>query len=151
MLTKDFVKEVEKLGFEVGKSMDAILIFYGRGQVSYALINERFHLGMIDGFCYLPEELKEKLYSLMDEYARTPLEDREEPQKFYLRFAGSVNNGIFNYLNYDLEKDFLRLNDSHQLPMCKAQFTRTEIDEIKEKFKVTLCDFERIPVEEEEK
>lgn len=83
LTTKDFISEVEKLGFEVGKSMDAILIFYGGGQVSYALINERFHLGMIDGFCGLPEELKEKLYSLMDEYASTPLDEREKRLNFF--------------------------------------------------------------------
>jgi hypothetical protein len=151
LTTKKFIKEVEKLGFEVGESMDAILIFYGRGQVSYVRINERFYVGMIDGFENLPEELQAKLYYLMDDYARTPLDERETQQKFYLKFAPLGDGGCFNYLNYNSSLNCIRLNDCYQTPMCKTQFTQKEIDDIKEKFKVTLCDFEQIPVDEDEK
>ena len=150
LTTKKFIKEVEKLGFEVGESMDAILFFYGGGQVSYVRINERFYVGMIDGFENLPEELQAKLYYLMDEYARTPLDERETQQKFYLKFAPLGDEGCFNYLNYNSSLNCIRLNDRYQTPMCKTQFTQKEIDDIKEKFKVTLSDFEQIPIAEDE-
>lgn len=154
MLTKDFVKEVEKLGFEVGKSMDAILIFYGIGQVSYALINERFHLGMIDGFCVLPEELKEKLYSLMDEYARTPLDEREEEKKFYLKQNLKhkwLERDAFYYLNLNIDKNIYLIDSYASTDTFKTQFTQAEIEEIKEKFNTSLDDFEQIPVEDKKK
>lgn len=147
MLTKDFVKEVEKLGFEVGKSMDAILIFYGKGQVSYALINERFHLGMIDGFCDLPEELKEKLYSLMDEYARTPLDEREEEQKYYLKHRKT--NISSHYLNVFYGEDGHIVESNMDMVALRSQFTQKEIDEIKNIFNSSFDEFKQIPVEEE--
>lgn len=150
MLTKDFIKKVEKLGLEVDEGVNMISIYDGNDEIAYVYKDKRFCAGTYCEFSECLEELQAKLYNLMDEYARIPIEDREEPQKFYLRFAGSVNNGIFNYLNYDLEKDFLRLNDSHQLPMCKTQFTQKEINDIKEKFDVTLSDFEQISVEDYE-
>ena len=150
LTTKKFIKEVEKLGFEVGESMDAILIFYGRGQVSYVRINERFYVGMIDGFENLPEELQAKLYYLMDEYARTPLDEREKTVKFFLRFKGD-KLGINNYLNYSVTLDWLVIREKMDSENFKTQFTQKEIDEIREKFKVTLCDFEQIPVKEDGK
>ena len=151
LTTKKFIKEVEKLGFEVGESMDAILIFYGRGQVSYVRINERFYVGMIDGFENLPEELQAKLYYLMDEYARTPLDEREEPQKYYLRFTALTEIGDCNYLNYCATEETIYLSNHITKIVAQTQFTQKEIDEIKEKFKVTLSDFEQIPIVEEEK
>lgn len=152
LTTKEFIKEVEKLGLEVDEVINTISIYDGNDELAYIRKDKRFYVCTYFEFSeYLSEELQEKLYNLIDDYARTPLEEREEPQKVYLRFAGSVNNGIFNYLNYDLEKNFLRLNDSHQLPKCKTQFTQKEIDEIKEKFGVTLSDFMQIPVNEDDK
>lgn len=151
LTTKKFIKEVEKLGFEVGESMDAILIFYGRGQVSYVRINERFYVGMIDGFENLPEELQAKLYYLMDEYARTPLDEREEPQKYYLRFTALTEIGDCNYLNYCATEETIYLSNRITKIVAQTQFTQKEIDDIKEKFKVTLSDFEQIPIVEEEK
>ena len=150
LTTKKFIKEAEELGFRFLQCTKDIEIYYENRQVAYVCWYRRFYVGTTCWFHDLPEELQEKLFNLLVEYGRTPIDEREDPQKYFLRFAGLVNNGIFNYLNYNLEKDFLRLNDNHQLPTYKTQFTQKEIDEIKEKFKVTLNDFEQIPVEEDE-
>lgn len=152
MLTKDFVKEVEKLGLECSDCSTIIPIYHDGDLVSLVSKNTKFLAGTAyESFKYLPKELQEKLYNLIDEYARTPLDEREEPQKYFLIFAALTDNEHFNYLNHNLKKDFLALSDRNQSDMYQTQFTQKEIDEIKEKFKVTLCDFERIPVEEEEK
>lgn len=150
MKTKDFLREVEKLGFKVLRSRKSFLIYYEKYLVSYVFINERFHTGMTCEFSeYLSEELKEKLYNLIDEYARTPLDEREKTVKFFLRFKGD-KLGINNYLNYSVTLDWLVIREKMDCENFKTRFTQKEIDEIKEKFGVTLDDFEQIPVEEYE-
>lgn len=149
MLTKDFVKEVEKLGLECSDCSTIIPIYHDGDLVSLVSKNTKFLAGTVyNSFRYLPKELQEKLYNLIDEYARTPIEDREEQQKYFLIFAALTDNEHFNYLNHNLKKDFLALSDRNQSDMYQTQFTQKEIDEIKEKFNVTLSDFEQIPIEE---
>lgn len=154
LTTKKFVKEVEKLGFAVEKGGNGKYLWIKDSRKLFVAFVDTTEMYVFDtaynAFDELQECDKKNLFDLLVAYASTPTDEREEPQKSYFRFAGSVNNGIFNYLNHDLEKDFLRLNDSHQLPMCKTQFTQKEIDDIKEKFGVTLSDFEQIPVNEDE-
>lgn len=152
MLTKEFVKEVRAMGLDAAESERSISIYAGFGQAAYINKYRIFCVNTdYDSFYNLPEELQAKLYYLMDEYARTPLDERETQQKFYLKFAPLGDEGCFNYLNYNSSLNCIRLNDCYQTPMCKTQFTQKEIDDIKEKFKVTLSDFKQIPVEEEEK
>lgn len=150
MKTKDFLREVEKLGFKVLRSRKSFLIYYEKYLVSYVFINERFHTGMTCEFSeYLSEELKEKLYNLIDEYARTPLDEREEPEKFYLKINMMTRNRC-DYLNYYKEEDILMLDVRLETYYAQTQFTQKEIDEMKVKFGLTLSDFEQIPVEEYE-
>lgn len=151
MLTKDFIREVEKLGLRVGESSILISIYYENEIV--ARVNKRkmfFADTLFLAFDDLSKELKEKLYNLMDEYARTPIDDREEQQKYFLIFAASTDDECFNYLNHNLKKDSLTLSDCNQSDMYQTQFTQKEIDHLKEKFKVTFSDFEQIPIEEDE-
>lgn len=150
MKTKKFIKEVEKLGFEVDEGINIISIYDGDDEIAYVYKDKRFHAGTYCEFSECLEELQAKLYYLMDDYARTPLDERETQQKFYLKFAPLGDESCFNYLNYNSSLNCIRLNDCYQTPMCKTQFTQKEIDEIKEKFKVTLSGFEKIPVEDKE-
>lgn len=151
MRTTEFVKEVLNSGFEITERPDFISIYYRNVLISIVSKNKNFLAGMTyESLNDLSEELREKLYNLIDEYVRTPLNERREEKKYYLRFAPLVDNGCFSYLNYTSPLSCLKLSDRSQVPMHKTQFTQKEIDEIKEKFKVTLSDFEQIPVEEDE-
>lgn len=152
MLTKDFIKEVQELGLKTSEKLNVISIYDGDYQVFCVYKNVLFSVNTAyAAFDDLSEELKEKLYSLIHKYISTPLDEREEPQKFYLRFTALEDNDCFNYLNYNSKNDLLRLSDRSQSPMFQTQFTQKEIDEIRERFKVTLSDFEQIPVEDKEK
>lgn len=81
------------------------------------------------------------------ELAETPPDERQEEKKYYLkhRFLGHRN---YSYLNYDQKLQKLYLNDKVRIDYVQTQFTQEEIDEIKEKYKTTLDDFEQIEVEE---
>ena len=149
LTTKKFIKEVEKLGFEVGQGINIILIYYGNDEIAYIYRNKKFHVGTYSEFSEcLSEELQEKLYSLIDEYARTPLDEREEQERFYLQFTTMINNGAAIFLNYNTTNDSLGLSTRDQTLRYQAEFTQKEIDDIKEKFGVTLSDFRQIPVDE---
>lgn len=149
LTTKNFKREVQKLGFETKEGITGISIYFGDERVSYVCTNELFSLNTayfaLDD---LSEEVKEKLYNLIDEYARTPLDEREKQQKFYFKFKIDCEESC-NYLNYYIDCDSLGLNNSLDSYLGQTQFTQKEIDEIKEKFGVTLSDFEQIRVEDD--
>lgn len=89
------------------------------------------------------------ILSYITEYAATPIEDREEEKKFYLRHRWMTSLGGF--------PKGLRINIGTgtadvelMIPMIgyKNQFTLEEIEEIKEKFNTDLGDFKKTEVEE---
>lgn len=150
LTTKKYKREVQKLGFETKEGITGISIYFGDERVSYVCTNVLFSLNTayfaLDD---LSEELQEKLYNLIDEYARTPLDEREEPQKYYLRFTALTEIGDCNYLNYCATEETIYLSNRITKIVAQTQFTQKEIDEIKEKFGVTLSDFEQIRVEDD--
>lgn len=82
-------------------------------------------------------------------YAETPVEDREEEKKFYLRHK---------YIRFiDGSAEYYTTCTSQKFPILKykafsdgfnQQFTLKEIEEIKVKFDTDLNDFELVEVEE---
>lgn len=149
LTTKKFKREVEKLGFRTTEDIGSISIYYGILLVSRVYKNELLSVRTAyAAFDNLSKELKEKLYNLIDEYVKTPIEDREEPQKFYLQFTALTDNGSGTYLNYYKSGDSLGMSTRSQSFGFQTEFTQKEIDEIKEKFGVTLSDFRQIPVDE---
>lgn len=151
MLTKEFIKEVEKLGFKILKNKEYILIHYGFEKVAYVYKNDIFSLGTgYIPFYNLSKELQEKLYNLMDEYARTPIDEREEQQKFYLKHKWlRRSKDIGYYLNLYLDEDYF-LGNFAEKGSYKTQFTQAEIYKIKERFNTNLEDFEQVHVKDKE-
>lgn len=82
-------------------------------------------------------------------FAETPIDEREEKKKFYLRHKWIFDKDFYIYLrktSYDDKEMSLgvinfRGNDG-------LQFTLEEIEKIKEKFDTDLKDFELVEVEE---
>ncbi|MFR9278545.1 MAG: hypothetical protein ACLVME_02555 [Ezakiella coagulans] len=150
LTTKKFIKEVEKLGLRVGESSTTISIYYENAIV--ARVN-KWKMFFTDTlflvFDDLSKELKEKLYNLIDKYARTPLDEREEQERFFLKFKIKTADNC-NFLNYDKNDDEPTLDNSLETSNFQTQFTQKEIDDIKKRFGVTLSDFEQIPIEEVE-
>lgn len=122
MKTKEFIKRVEELGFEACIS----------GSIAYVLKDGRYTVAKIktkracaiDFFYHLNDtldkEISEKLFDIIVEYAKTPIEDREEEKKFYLKNRWE-----------------------------NKQLTLKEIEAIKEKFNTDLTDFLLVEVVDE--
>ena len=150
LTTKEFIKEVKKLGFIVEEDTGAIEIYLNNERIAYVYRYEIFSANTAYiPFDVLSKEFVEKLYSLVDEYARTPLEYREEPQKFYLKFKLPTNYSD-DFLNLNTTFDWFEISTKSNLDKFQTQFTQKEIDEMKVKFGVALSDFEQIPVDEDE-
>lgn len=153
MLTKDFIKEVEKLGLEVEEDTGAIEIYLNNERIAYVYRYEIFSANTAYiPFDVLSKEFVEKLYNLIDAYARTPLNEREE-KKFYLKQNLKdkwLERNAFYYLNLNIDKNIYLIDSYASTDTFKTQFTQAEIDKIKEKFNTNLDDFEQIPVEEVE-
>lgn len=150
MLTKDFIKEVQELGLKTSEKLNVISIYDGDFQVFCVYKNVLFSVNTAYAAFYdLSEELKEKLYSLIHKYISTPLDEREEPQKYYLKFKLRTNYSG-DYLNLNTTFDWFEISTKSNSDKFKTQFTKAEIDEIKERFNTSLDDFEQIRVEEVE-
>ncbi len=136
------------MGLECSDCSTIIPIYHDGDLVSLVSKNTKFLAGTVyNSFRYLPKELQEKLYNLIDEYARTPIEDREEQQKFYLKFIIESSKSC-HYLNYRESFNSIELNNKTDLDGYKTQFTQKEIDELKKKLGVTFSDLEQIPVDD---
>lgn len=79
-------------------------------------------------------------------YAKTPLGDREEPKRFYLKHKWlRWNSGKSKYLNRclnDRNNDIYFLNSKQKFGFEQVQFTQKEINAIKKEFNTSLEDFE---------
>lgn len=148
LTTKEFIREVQELGLKTSEKSDSILIYDGYYQAACVYKNELFSINTsYAAFDNLSEELKEKLYSLIDEYARTPLDEREEQERFFLKFKIETDDNC-NFLNYDKNDDEPTLDNSLETNASQTRFTQKEINDIRRKFGLTLSDFEQIPVDE---
>lgn len=150
MKTKEFKKEVQELGFRIIEDIGSISIYYGVLRVSCVYKNELLSVSTAyAAFDNLSKELKEKLYNLIDKYVKTPIEDRKEQRKYYLKHKWlRRSKDIGYYLNLYLDEDYF-LGNFAEKGSYKTQFTQAEIDKIKERFNTSLEDFEQIPVEDE--
>ena len=81
------------------------------------------------------------------ELAETPLNEREEEKKYYLKHKFINNYNSLEYINIQITEEVV-LNDRHEDQHYKTKFTKAEIEELKEKFDTDFNDFELIEAED---
>ena len=152
MKTKEFIKRVEELGYEINEKnfLDSIICLiisnsFGR-KVGYVAINKLFEMNIRPDEC-----MSKELFDLVVEYAKTPIKDREEEKRYYLkhRYLQSSFTNLNDFLSYSASDNKLALSNGINFPKYKTHFTLKEIEEIKEKFNTDLEDFEIIEVKDE--
>lgn len=154
LTTKKFVKEVEKLGFSVEKGGNGKYLWIKNSRKLFVAFVDTTEMYVFDtaynAFDELQESDKKNLFNLLVKYTSTPHDEREEPQRFYLKFDIKSSDS-YHYLNY---KEFLNSIELHNkvnnLNGYKTQFTQKEVDELKKKLGVTFSNLKQIPVEEDE-
>ena len=86
------------------------------------------------------------IIDIIAEYLNTPVNEREDKKKYYLRHKGFFNK----YLTYDLEMDKYYINfgrKNNYYGEIKSIFTQSEIDDLPECYKHPAV-WEQILVEE---
>lgn len=154
MKTKEFIKRVEELGYVIDTSMNPAEIMYMDD------IDEEYNLAFVDlkepfvidtVSTYMDRHkyaARQELFDLIVEYARTPIEEREEVKKYYLRHKWLEQERV-KYLSCNVHtlSYGLGLKEGAGINF-KTRFTLKEIEEIKEKYNTDLSDFELVEVEE---
>lgn len=147
MKTKEFIKRVDELGFKAHKIVTQIDII-ANGLIIAKVYTNRIY--SINAFNFINIEWKnqDKLFDIIVEYAKTPIEDREEEKKFWIQhkyLVSKASNPV--YMVRNKLKDVYRLiNCKVDNPTYQAQFTLKEIEEIKKKLNTDLKDFELVEV-----
>lgn len=165
MKTKEFIEKVEKLGFTIeyyknpfsniksNCDYDLITISANNQVLVKIWTNCQYAISTIsDGHSnYLYGYDIDELYKLCFEYTSTPVEDREEEKRYYLRhkWIKTIGNVLKMFLNYYEEEDKFYLYTKAQTPFVKTAFTEKEIEELKEKFDTDLNDFELVEVKDD--
>ena len=76
-------------------------------------------------------EIKSPLFDLAYQLAKTPLAEREEEKKYYLRLATKID--VYEdrrYLNMDIPNEKYTLSENKDDAYYKASFTESEIAEM---------------------
>lgn len=148
MKTSEFIKKVEKLGYRVEDTGFNLYLYSGEDLVAFVGKKKQYVLEIYNFFL---KQNAEALVDLCLEYAETPIEEREEEEKFYLQkiksFYDTDYDEEYAFLNFAKMKYFM-LNNLKQDNCYKTQFTQREIDKIKEEQHTDLSEFKQIPVEE---
>ena len=142
--TNQFIKEIKSMGFDI-KELHYNLAIYEGNEFTLAHVSKK-EVGVLatdfPQFYRLEHDRKLRLLDLLNEYAKTPIEDREE-EKYYYRLKGFSSN-IDKYLGKgEITHKFYLLSE-YSKGNYKSQFTDKEFaalpDEIKshnwEKIKV---------------
>ena len=82
------------------------------------------------------------------EFAETPLEDRKEEKKFYLKHRWLDRGDEANYLNFEISGCYYSLNSKLEASWAKTKFTLEQIQNIKKNLDTDLKDFELVEVKE---
>lgn len=101
MKTNQFIKEIKSLGFDVGESHYILAIRDGN-EFTLAHVSKK-EAGVLatdfPNFYGLEHDRKLRLLDLLIKYAKTPIEDRKEDEKYYLRQMGI---GSWSFLNFNI-------------------------------------------------
>ena len=136
MKTNDFIKKVEALGFTTVTTGYAIRV---DNQDSNTLIYVRKDLRLeFDTLWNIG--ITEELFDLAVEYAKTPIDEREEPKKYYLKHKYLRTDHGFNYLIRHIIHDSMMLGGAKQSDFYKTKFTYQEMERFPKEFNMDEWD-----------
>lgn len=163
--TKEFIEKVEKLGFTIeyyknpfsnvksNCDYDLITISANNQVLVKVWTSCQYAISTIsDGHsCYITGYDVKELYKLCFEYANTPVKDREEEKKFYLKHRYfEIAGGGRGFFTIENASGLSFLKYKTNLDHYSQKFTEKEIEELKEKLNTNLDGFEMVEVEDDD-
>lgn len=155
MLTYDLIKKIKDLGFDCripalnGPYMEIYKIDEAYNPVvSIAKVYiDRLYVFSTntDAFKALPEEVRKEIFDILVEYAYTPIEDREPPNKYVYKHRNlRTANGAIAYLGFRKKnkKVYPTVQGSYEdTDQCKVEITDKEIEEYAKEFSINLDNY----------
>lgn len=126
---------------------------WGNFEVVY---NGKTHIILVSGSCkyslyvigvntFLSMPFSSKLYMIMAELAMTPLDEREEEKKYYVK----VFDGLLGYLNIDISNGMMTAGSMGETDCFKTKFTNKAIEQLKHRDDIPL-DWNKVILEDAE-
>ena len=142
MKYSEFEREVEKLGFTHNTRCAEIVVkVHGRTVMGVSTNREYIVDSEWDEFQSLHKKIQGELFDLAYQLAKTPLAEREEEKKYYLRLATKID--VYEdrrYLNMDIPNEKYTLSENKDDAYYKAIFTESEIS------KMEITGFKKVEV-----
>ena len=145
MKYSEFEREVEKLGLTCTKGDGEVKVrLFGKTVTGVSEIRELSFDNEWPEFQSLGKQTQTRVFDLSYQLAKTPLVEREEEKRYYLRLATKID--VYEdrrYLNMDIPNEKYTLSENKDDAYYKAIFTESEIAEM------DITGFEKIEVKDE--
>ena len=143
MKDSEFKREVEKMGCEVDDRGCDLFVKRNTHTILTVNKNKEFEFDNEWNKWAVIGEIKSPLFDIAYQLAKTPLVEREEEKRYYLRLATKID--VYEdrrYLNMDIPNEKYTLSENKDDAYYKAIFTESEIAEM------DIAGFEKVEVEE---
>ena len=144
MKYKEFREYLKGTDFELIE--DDVLIQVNTDGLGCVKIAKNTHRQIILPFAVEEPEQFELIRNAL-ELAETPLSEREEEKRCYLKHRFINFYSGLGYINLSISEEVM-LNNRYEDQIFKTKFTKAEVEELKAKFNTDLNDFELIEVED---
>jgi len=121
-----------------------LTVYYKNIIVAWVNSEERYLL-YNDESCFKKLPFSNKLYMILAELAMTPLDERVEDKRYYVK----IFDGKAGYLNINIIDGRMTTNSMYEDDAFKTKFTNKAIEQLKQREDIPL-DWEKVTLEEAE-
>lgn len=145
----DAKKKIESLSSKYSaykdKDTEFFNVYYKNDEVAYVRTNKRYSISVWFEECFHKLSFSNKLYMILAELAMTPLDERVEEKKYYVK----VYDSLTGYLNINYFTGKMSVDSESAGNGCKTKFTDKDINELKQRDDIPL-DWNKVKLEEAE-
>ena len=131
-------KEIEALSSKYSAYKDTYTnffnVYYKNGEVAYVRTNERYSVTVWFEKYFPKLPFSNKLYMILAELAMTPLDERVEEKKYYVK----IFDGGFGYLNIHIPNGDMTADNVRETSLVKTKFTDKAIEQLKKRDDIPL-------------
>lgn len=124
---------------------DFNIVYKGNIRTTYVAGHYRYNLHVEDDRTFSKLPFSNKLFMILAELAITPLDERVEEKKYYVK----VYDSVLGYLNINTFTGKMSMNDVSEGAGYKTKFTDKEIEQLKQRDDIPL-DWNKINLEDDE-
>lgn len=152
MTYNEFGELVTKMGYQAWLNFEAYAQVADESGATVAVVHKKqYKVLSLDWITFkrLTDEERDLLADAYWKLASTPLKDREEPKKYYLKVCPKYSpffDSPYEYLNINRDNEMV-VSTKHETSLYKTIFTEEEINELAKEYDLSL--FEKVEVIDE--